>query len=572
MAAVGNDRFTATITPDRARTHRVRRRRLDRPPRDLAARHRQEARRRPRRRRRAARRRPPGRGRRRLRRRTSQEDRDHLDAPAPNAARRRHRWRCATTRWTDIFWRCFSPRTRGAPRPSAAGRRRSAARRVRRLVRVLPRSTVAHDGDARRPHPPGPRTLIESIDRLDHVASMGFDVVYLPPIHPIGVTNRKGRNNATTPHPTTSAARGRSDRPTAATPRSHPTSAPSTTSPRSPRRAANVAWTSRSTSHSSARPTTLGARASRVVRQTARRQHPVRREPAEEVPGHLPARLRVRRLAEPVAGARRRVPVLDRPRRHRVPRRQPAHQGVRVLGVGARRAAHRTPRDRVPRRGVHPAPGDGAPREDRLQPDLHLLHLAPGAVGAARVLRGPRHPHRRLLPPERLAEHTRHPHRATPDRRPSGVRQPGDPRCDAVAELGGVRPGVRAARAHRRARRAPRSTSTPRSTSCARGTSTATTRWRRCSPDSTRSAHDSGRSATCTPCTSTSATTPRILCFSKTDPAGVGRPVLVVVNLDPFERHRRSSTSTSPPSGCPTAPTTTWSTNSAASPTAGAAT
>jgi starch synthase (maltosyl-transferring) len=31
---------------------------------------------------------------------------------------------------------------------------------------------------------------------LPYVASMGFDVLYLPPIHPIGRTNRKGRNNA----------------------------------------------------------------------------------------------------------------------------------------------------------------------------------------------------------------------------------------------------------------------------------------------------------------------------------------------------------------------------------------
>ena len=30
---------------------------------------------------------------------------------------------------------------------------------------------------------------------LDYVADLGFDVVYLPPIHPIGVTNRKGRDN-----------------------------------------------------------------------------------------------------------------------------------------------------------------------------------------------------------------------------------------------------------------------------------------------------------------------------------------------------------------------------------------
>ncbi|MDE2229599.1 MAG: alpha-1,4-glucan--maltose-1-phosphate maltosyltransferase [Alphaproteobacteria bacterium] len=39
-------------------------------------------------------------------------------------------------------------------------------------------------------------TFRDCIARLDDVAAMGFDTVYLPPIHPIGVTNRKGRNNA----------------------------------------------------------------------------------------------------------------------------------------------------------------------------------------------------------------------------------------------------------------------------------------------------------------------------------------------------------------------------------------
>jgi starch synthase (maltosyl-transferring) len=32
-------------------------------------------------------------------------------------------------------------------------------------------------------------------EHLDYVAELGFDVVYLPPIHPIGRTHRKGRNN-----------------------------------------------------------------------------------------------------------------------------------------------------------------------------------------------------------------------------------------------------------------------------------------------------------------------------------------------------------------------------------------
>ncbi|HEY4914394.1 MAG TPA: alpha-1,4-glucan--maltose-1-phosphate maltosyltransferase [Candidatus Dormibacteraeota bacterium] len=37
--------------------------------------------------------------------------------------------------------------------------------------------------------------------RLPAIAEMGFDVLYLPPIHPIGHTNRKGANNATAAGP-----------------------------------------------------------------------------------------------------------------------------------------------------------------------------------------------------------------------------------------------------------------------------------------------------------------------------------------------------------------------------------
>jgi starch synthase (maltosyl-transferring) len=41
-------------------------------------------------------------------------------------------------------------------------------------------------------------TFKDCIARLPDVAAMGFDVIYLTPIHPIGHTNRKGRNNAVT--------------------------------------------------------------------------------------------------------------------------------------------------------------------------------------------------------------------------------------------------------------------------------------------------------------------------------------------------------------------------------------
>jgi starch synthase (maltosyl-transferring) len=43
---------------------------------------------------------------------------------------------------------------------------------------------------------PQPGTLLDCLKRLDYVAGMGFDVVYFPPIHPIGRVNRKGKNNA----------------------------------------------------------------------------------------------------------------------------------------------------------------------------------------------------------------------------------------------------------------------------------------------------------------------------------------------------------------------------------------
>jgi starch synthase (maltosyl-transferring) len=47
--------------------------------------------------------------------------------------------------------------------------------------------------------PPVSGTLRSAAKRLDAVAAMGFDVVYLPPVHPIGCTFRKGRNNTLIP-------------------------------------------------------------------------------------------------------------------------------------------------------------------------------------------------------------------------------------------------------------------------------------------------------------------------------------------------------------------------------------
>ncbi|MFE3824298.1 alpha-1,4-glucan--maltose-1-phosphate maltosyltransferase [Streptomyces sp. NPDC059092] len=63
---------------------------------------------------------------------------------------------------------------------------------------LFPRSEGAV---VRKGEPPVSGTFRTAAERLPAVAAMGFDVVYLPPIHPIGTTFRKGPNNSLTPGP-----------------------------------------------------------------------------------------------------------------------------------------------------------------------------------------------------------------------------------------------------------------------------------------------------------------------------------------------------------------------------------
>ncbi len=49
--------------------------------------------------------------------------------------------------------------------------------------------------------PPVSGTLRTAEKRLPAIAAMGFDVVYLPPVHPIGTAHRKGPNNTLEPQP-----------------------------------------------------------------------------------------------------------------------------------------------------------------------------------------------------------------------------------------------------------------------------------------------------------------------------------------------------------------------------------
>ncbi|MHA7649530.1 alpha-1,4-glucan--maltose-1-phosphate maltosyltransferase [Mycobacterium sp. ML4] len=62
---------------------------------------------------------------------------------------------------------------------------------------MFPRSTGGRDADGRPVH----GTFTSAVAALPRIAEMGFDVVYLPPIHPIGKVHRKGRNNNPTAAP-----------------------------------------------------------------------------------------------------------------------------------------------------------------------------------------------------------------------------------------------------------------------------------------------------------------------------------------------------------------------------------
>ena len=62
---------------------------------------------------------------------------------------------------------------------------------------LFPRSTGGRDSDGAPLH----GTFATAARTLPRIAEMGFDVVYLPPIHPIGEVHRKGRNNTVTAAP-----------------------------------------------------------------------------------------------------------------------------------------------------------------------------------------------------------------------------------------------------------------------------------------------------------------------------------------------------------------------------------
>ena len=192
---------------------------------------------------------------------------------------------------------------------------------------LFPRSTA---GDGGR-H----ATFRDLEARLGYVADLGFDVLYLPPIHPIGRAKRKGKNNAlsgTASDPGSPWAIGAAEG-------GHTAIHPDLGTLEDFRRLVSAARAhglevALDIAFQCAPGPPLRPAAPGLVPAPSRRHGAVRREPAQEVRGHLSLRLRVRRLARPVARARGGAPVLGRRRRADLPRRQPAHQEPSRSGSG----------------------------------------------------------------------------------------------------------------------------------------------------------------------------------------------------------------------------------------------
>ena len=225
--------------------------------------------------------------------------------------------------------------------PRARGHRRAPARALLGLVRAVPAL------DRRRRHA---RHVRDAEGCLDYVAELGFDVLYLPPIHPIGRAFRKGPNNTPT------AGAGRPGQPVgdrrprrAATRRSIPSSARSPTSTDFVARRAGARHRGRARHRVPvlARPPVGHAStpSGSGTGPTARSSTPRTRRRSTRTSTRSTSRATDwRALWEALRDV---FLLLDRARRPRLPRRQPAHQAVRRSGSGASREVKRDHPDAI---------------------------------------------------------------------------------------------------------------------------------------------------------------------------------------------------------------------------------
>ena len=177
-------------------------------------------------------------------------------------------------------------------------------------------------------------TFREAEARLPAIAAMGFDTLYMTPIHPIGHTKRKGPNNTLVAGPNDPGSPYATGNETGG----HDAIAPELGTLDDFRHFLEAARGTGARAGDGLRDpgvarSPVGQGAPGVVLSPPRRLDKVRREPAQEIRRHLPAELPNFGLEEPVGCLARCDRLLGRTWRTRLSRRQPAHQAAGLLGM-----------------------------------------------------------------------------------------------------------------------------------------------------------------------------------------------------------------------------------------------
>ena len=156
---------------------------------------------------------------------------------------------------------------------------------------MFPRSTGGWDKTGNPVH----GTFATAAKALPRIAKMGFDVVYLPPIHPIGKVHRKGRNNSVTAAPKDVGSPWAIGSDEGGHDAVHPELGTIDDFDDFVAAARDQGLEVALDLALQCAPDHPWAKEHpRVVHRAARRHHRLRGEPAEEVPGHLPDQLRQR--------------------------------------------------------------------------------------------------------------------------------------------------------------------------------------------------------------------------------------------------------------------------------------
>ena len=381
-------------------------------------------------------------------------------------------------------------------------------------------------------------TFADATKHLDYVADMGFDVVYLPPIHPIGEVNRKGPNNTLDARPERRRlalgdrlGRGR------------------------PRRDPPASWARwRTSPPSSARARELDMEVALDLALQAAPDHPwVTEHPewfttcptariayAENPPKKYqdiypinfdndPAGLSAEMPADHrCSGSTRGVKIF----RVDNPHTKPLNFWQWLIGDGQGRAPGRA----VPGRGVHPAGDDARAGQDRLHPELHLLHLAQHARRSWRSTRRNWSPPRDYMRPNFFSNTPDILHEYLQHGGPPAFAHPRRAGRHDVARPGASTPATSCSRTRRSRPGSEEYLDSekyqlrPRDFAAAR--SRRAHRWRRSSRSSTRSGARTRRCTSCATCASTTIDNDAISCSPSATPA-TGDTVLVVVHARP---------------------------------------